>query len=54
MGEFLGISVISSPVLSILVELLEFLGLGVAGSIPGLFSSKRDHLCVRTTKALCS
>ena len=54
MGEFSGISGVSCSVSSISVELSEFSGLGVAGSIPGLFSGRSDDLRVRTTSALCS
>lgn len=54
MGEFSGISVASGPVSSISVELSELSGLGVAGSISGLFSGRSDDLRVRTTSALCS
>ncbi len=53
-GEFSGISVVSCSVSSISVELSEFSGLGVAVSIPGLFSDRSDDLRVRTTSALCS
>ena len=53
MGEFSGISVVSCPVSSISVELSEVSGLGVAGSISGLFSGRSDDLRVRTTSALC-
>ena len=54
MGEFSGSADVSCSVSSISVELSEFSGLGVAGSIPGLFSGRSDDLRVRTTSALCS
>ncbi len=54
MGEFSGSADVSYSVSSISVELSKFSGLGVAGSIPGLFSGRSDDLRVRTTSALCS